>query len=137
MDEVVPTVATKAHAPESSCRSFVRIRNSESTGTFCTASPSSLAAFSTDECACSEHSTTRPGNACRAAARAARVEVDAVSSMCPCHSRGSPSSWASQSIVTTSSSVAAGEARQRIWVTFRVAASSSARIPGSEPVVAK
>jgi hypothetical protein len=46
-------------------------------------------------------------------------------------------SWATQSSTSSSSSVAAGEVRQSIAFTFSVAASTSARIPGSEPEVAK
>ena len=89
------------------------------------------ASFSTDECACSEHTTTLRPVAWRAAISAASVEVDAVSSMWPCHSRGMPISWATQSSTVTSSSVEAGAVRQRIATEFRVAASSSARMPGS------
>ena len=65
------------------------------------------------------------------------VEVEAVSSICPCHPDGRPSSCASQSSVSSSSSVAAGEVAHPIALTFSVAISSSARIPGSEPVFAK
>jgi hypothetical protein len=43
--------------------------------------PSIRAAFSTDECACSEHTTTLRPVTCRAAINAASVDVDAVSSM--------------------------------------------------------
>jgi hypothetical protein len=68
---------------------------------------------------------------------AASVEVDAVSSMWPCHPSGSPSSCRTQSTVRSSSSVDAGDARQRIATWFSVAASSSARIPGSDAVTAK
>ena len=59
------------------------IRNSASTGTVRYSSPRIRAAFSTEKCACSEPYTTPPGRIVRAAARAASVEVDAVSSMCP------------------------------------------------------
>ena len=50
---------------------------------------------------------------------------------------GSPSRSASQASVTSSSSWSAGEVRQRIPTWFSPAASSSARIPGSEPVEGK
>ena len=68
---------------------------------------------------------------------AAKVEVEAVSSMCPCQPLGSPSSSAVQSSTTASSSVDAGEVRHRIAIVFSVADSSSARIPGSDALVAK
>jgi hypothetical protein len=68
---------------------------------------------------------------------AVRVEIEAVSSMCPCQSEGSPSSSATQSSTTPSSSVAAGAVRHRIAIEFRVAASISARIPASVALVAK
>ena len=68
---------------------------------------------------------------------AASVPVDAVSSMCPCQPSGSPSSFAVQSSTTPSSSVAAGAVRHRNATEFKVAASSSARIPGGEAEVAK
>ena len=57
--------------------------------------------------------------------------------MCPCHPRGRPSSCASQSSVTCSSSVAAGEVDHAIAFTLNAAISSSARMPGSEPVMPK
>ena len=114
------------------------MRNASSAGALRTSMPSMRAAFSTDECACSEQTTTlRPGRSPGRAASAASVEVEAVSSMCPCQPGGRPSSWATQSRTVTSSSVEAGEVRQRIATEFSVAASSSARIPGSEPVTAK
>ena len=78
-----------------------------------------------------------PGRSSRAAASAASVEVEAASSMCPWRPAGSPRSCASQSRVTCSSSVAAGEVSQDIAFTFSAATSSSARIPGREPVFAK
>ena len=56
------------------------------------------------------------GRRCRAAVSAARVEVDAVSSMCPCRPSGSPRSCRSQSSASSSSSVAAGDVRQSIAV---------------------
>ena len=86
--------------------------------------------------ACSEATTTLRPVVCRAAISAASVDVDAVSSMWPCQPSGSPSSCRTQSTTRSSSSVDAGEARQRIATWFSVAASSSARIPGSEAVVA-
>jgi hypothetical protein len=43
--------------------------------------PSIRAFFSTEECACSEQTTTLRPVTCRAAIRAASVEVEAVSSM--------------------------------------------------------
>ena len=95
-------------------------------------------AFSTDECACSEQITARrSGTASRAATSAAKVEVEAVSSMCPCQPGGSPSSCASQSSTTTSSSVRAGLVRHRKPTWFRAAAIISARMAGSEAVLAK
>ena len=57
--------------------------------------------------------------------------------MCPCQPAGSPISWATQSATSNSSSVDAGAVRQRKPTLFSVAASSSARIPGSEPDTAK
>ena len=81
--------------------------------------------------------TARPGAPSGAAASAASVEVEAVSSMWPCQSCGSPSSCASHRTATYSSSVPAGEARQRIATAFSVAAISSARMAGSDELVAK
>ena len=75
--------------------------------------------------------------ASRAAITAASVEIEAVSSMCPCQPAGSPSSSAVQSSTTPSSSVEAGAVRHRIATEFSVAASSSARIAGSDELVAK
>jgi hypothetical protein len=63
--------------------------------------------------------------------------VEAVSSMWPCKPSGSPTSWRSQSRASSSSSVAAGDVRQSIAFTLSAAASSSARIPGSLPEIAK
>ena len=57
--------------------------------------------------------------------------------MWPWRPGGRPSSCASQSSVTSSSSCSAGEVRQRIPIWFRPAMSSSARIPGSEAVLAE
>ena len=68
---------------------------------------------------------------------AARVEVEALSSMWPCQPTGSPRRSATQSITTPSSSVAAGAVRHKNDTELSVAASSSARIPGSEALVAK
>ena len=99
--------------------------------------PSMRAAFSTAECACSEQTTALRPVMCRAATSAASVDVDAVSSMCPCQPSGSPSSCRTQSTMRSSSSVDAGDARQRIAFWFIAAASSSARIPGSDAVIAK
>ena len=106
-------------------------------GSSLVSSPSIRAAFSTDECACSEQRTREPPVTCRAAMSAASVEVDAESSMWPCHPPGSPSSWRSQSSVSSSSSVEAGEVRQMNATWLRVAASSSARIAGSAAEMAK
>jgi hypothetical protein len=53
---VVPAVAT-THATSSSGTS-VRMRSSSSTWTLRSSSPSMRAAFSTEECACSEQTTT-------------------------------------------------------------------------------
>ena len=125
--EVVPAVATTAQASSRSSAS-ARILNASSTGARRASSSSSRHAFATDECACSEATTTRaPGFACRAAASATIVHVEAVSSMWPCRPSGSPSSCASQSSVTSSSSCSAGEVRQRIPTWFNPALSSSAR----------
>ena len=138
--EVVPTVATTAATSPSATASAhrsARILNPASAGTLRICMSSSRAALSTDECACSEQTITRRPVACRAAASAAIVEVDAVSSMCPCHCDGSPSRSASQSTTRYSSSVAAGEVRQMNATWLRVAAISSAMIPGGEAVVAK
>ena len=55
----------------------------------------------------------------RAAASAASVEVEAVSSMWPCQSAGRPSSCATQRTATYSSSVPAGEARRGSRTAFR------------------
>ncbi len=135
--EVVPTVATTAHAPDRSSVS-TRIRNAASTGSLRTSSPAMRQAFSTEECACSEHTTTRrPGAASRAATSAAKVEVEAVSSMCPCQPSGRPSSCATQSTTCSSSSVSAGDVRHRNPTLLSVAAISSARMPGSSAVLAK
>ncbi len=113
------------------------MRSSASVGCLRSSIPSIRAALSTDECACSEQTTTLRPVTCRAAISAARVDVDAVSSMCPCQPSGSPSSWRTQSTVRSSSSVDAGDACQRIATWFIVAASSSARMPGSDAVIAK
>ena len=87
---------------------------------------------------CSEQTTTRlPGDAARAAASAVISPVEAVSSIWPWRPSGRPSRSASQASVTSSSSWSAGEARQRIPTWFSAATRSSARIPGSEAVVAK
>ena len=77
-----------------------------------------------------------PGRSVRAAANAATVDVDAVSSIWPCHPRGRPSSWASQSRTVSSSSVPAGDESHVIAFTFNAAVSSSPSTPGSEPVFA-
>ncbi len=134
--EVVPTVATTTAAPVRSSASR-RSRYSSSVGTCRTSIPRIRAAFSTEECACSEQTTRRLPVASRAAASAASVDVEAVSSMWPCQPEGRPSSCASQSRATSSSSVEAGAVRQRKPTEFRVAASSSARIPGSDAVAGK
>ena len=99
--------------------------------------PSIRASFSTEECACSEQTTTFRPVASRAVISAASVDVDAVSSMWPCQPSGSPSSCRTQSTVRSSSSVDAGDARQFSATWFRVAAISSARMPGSDAVTAK
>ena len=138
--EVVPTVATTAAVSSrasASASASGRMRNSASAGTLRSSRPRIRAALSTEECACSEQSTTPSGRSTRAAASAARVDVDAVSSMWPWNPSGRPTSSRSQSIVSSSSSVAAGPVRQSIAFTLSAAASSSARIPGSEPVIAK
>ena len=104
----------------------------------CSSSSSSFAALSAAECACSEQRTTRrPGRAARATASADSTPVEAVSSMWPWSSAGSPRSCASHSSDTSSSSWSAGEVRQRIPTWLSAAIRSSARTPGSEAVVAK
>jgi hypothetical protein len=65
------------------------------------------------------------------------VEIEAVSSMCPCRPAGSPSSCAIQSSTRSSSSVAAGPVCQTIVLTLRAAAMNSASTAGSEPLVEK
>ncbi len=99
--------------------------------------PSKSAALSIDECVCSEQRTTPFGRSVRAAASATKVEVEAVSSMWPCQSPSRPISSQSHSIVSSSSSVAAGPVRQSIAFRLNAAARSSARMPGSEPVIEK
>jgi hypothetical protein len=113
------------------------MRCSASAGAFRTSRPSSRAFFSTDECACSEQTTTLRPVASRAAISAASVEVDAVSSMWPCQPSGRPRSWRAQSTASSSSSVAAGAARQCSATELSVAVSSSARMPGYDAVTAK
>jgi hypothetical protein len=137
VEAVVPTVATTTAASDRFPSSSTRRRNSASHGTLRRRIPSIRAAFSTEECACSEHTTRSRPVASRAAISAARVEVEALSSMCPCHPAGSPTKSATHSSTTASSSVEAGAVRQRMATELRVAASSSARIPGSEALVAK
>ena len=137
VDDVVPTVATTAQAPERSSKSG-RSAYAPSTGVCRTSSSSSRAAFSVEECVCSEQTTTRlPGAAARAAASAVTRPAEAPSSMCPCIGSGSPSSCRSQSSVTSSSSCSAGEARQRMPTWLRPAIRSSARIPGAAAVEPK
>ena len=58
-----------------------RIRSSSSTGALRSSMPSIRAALSTEECACSEQTTTFRPVASRAAISAASVDVEAVSSM--------------------------------------------------------
>ncbi len=87
-------------ATSSSSSSSGRSRNSSSAGTLRSSIPSMRASLSAAECACSEQTTTFRPVSSRAAIRAVRVEVEAVSSMCPCQLAGRPSSWASQSRVT-------------------------------------
>ena len=62
--------------------------SSSSAATLRSSMPSMRAAFSTDECACSEQTTTLRPVTWRAAISAASVDVDAVSSMCPCQPSG-------------------------------------------------
>ena len=95
------------------------------------------APLATAEWACSEQTTSLRPVVSRAAIIAAIVPVEAVSSMWPCQPSGSPSSLAVQSSTTPSSSVAAGAVRHRNDTELSVAASSSARIPGSDALVAK
>ena len=84
------------------------IRSSSSTGTLRSSIPSMRASFSTEECACSEQTTTLRPVTCRAAISAASVDVDAVSSMWPCQPSGRPSSCRTQSTTRSSSSVDGG-----------------------------
>ena len=97
----------------------------------------SFAALATEKLACSEVRTMPPGRSSLAAASAAIVAVEAVSSMCPWRPSGRPKSWRSQSRASSSTSVAAGEVLQSMAFTFKAAMRSSARIPGSEPEMAK
>ena len=73
------------------------MRSSSSAGTLRSSIPSIRAAFSTDECACSEQATAFRPVTWRAAISAASVDVEAVSSMCPCQPSGRPSSCRAQS----------------------------------------
>ena len=111
--------------------------------------PSACTAFRTDEWA-SAVVYTRPGGApanplmrasgralSRAAASAEKVDMDAVSLIVPAKSCGSPMKARSQSSATSSSSVAAGELFHTIALTFSAAASSSPRMPGPDPEIAK
>src|SRR6266487_4475270 len=72
-----------------------------------------------------------------AAARAYRTPEEAVSLITPNNGWGKPSIWRSQSSVTCSNSVAAGEVRQSIALTFNALQSISPRMPGPEPVMLK
>ena len=91
--EVVPTAATTAQASLRSSPS-TRMRKASSTGAWRISRPRMRQARSMDECACSEATTTRrSGSAVRAAHSAASVEVDAESSMWPCHVAGKSSNW--------------------------------------------
>jgi hypothetical protein len=63
--------------------------------------------------------------------------MDAVSVLMPNHPSDKPSICRNQSVVTCSSSVAAGDVFQSIALTSSVAASISARMPGIEEEVAK
>ena len=112
--DVVPTVATTAQAPARSSAS-ARIRYAASTGTLRSSSPAMRQAFSTEECACSEQTTTRRPGA-RLARRDERGEGRR-SRPCPRCARASRragrAAGASQSSATSSSSVSAGPVRQR------------------------
>ena len=77
------------------------------------------------------------GFASRAAASASIVEMDAVSLMIPNHPSPSPSSWRSQSNVSCSSSVAAGDVFHSMAFVSSAAMSSSARMPGTDDEIAK
>jgi hypothetical protein len=161
---VVPTVATQASGSRPAARSAAmaaassagRMRYASSVAIFTTLSspsPSVSAPLSTDEWACSEQYTRsmgrsgRPaiprariassGFASRAAARASMVEMDAVSLMMPNQPLPSPRSWRSQSMVSCSSSVAAGEVFHSIALTSSAAMSSSARMPGMDDEMEK
>jgi hypothetical protein len=75
--------------------------------------------------------------ASRAAARAIRVEVEAVSVRRPSKPSGNPSPWRSQSTTMPSSSVPIGDVRHNIGFWLRAATSISARIPDDEADEAK
>ena len=65
------------------------------------------------------------------------VEVDAPSVSIPRQPSDIPRSCRSQSMTSSSSSVADGDVRHNIPFTFRAAVSASPRIPGPDPVIAK
>jgi hypothetical protein len=112
--------------------------------------PSTIAAFSIEEWACSEVyrrsrawptrplcRASSPGTASRAAARATSDDAEAVSWITPNRPSGRPRSCRSQSRTTVSSSVAAGDVRQSIPLTLRVAEIISPRMPGADEVIEK
>ena len=73
----------------------------------------------------------------RAAASAARLDVDAVSVKSPSNDAGRPSASRSQPTVTSSSSVAAGLVRHSMALATSVLMSISPRMPGPEAVDGK
>src|SRR5947209_13734862 len=79
---------------------------------------------------------SRPA-ASRAVASAAIVELEAVSRISPNQPAGKPSMSSTQASVRCSSSVAAGDVRQSMALTFSALAISSPTMPGPEPVMPK
>jgi len=115
-----------------------RIRNASSHSTLRTRIPSTCAALSTELCVCSEHTTTSRPVASRAAVNAVSVEVgrrvldvtvppvrEAEQLRHPVEHQG-PRARSRR-----------GRSANRIAVELSVAASSSARIAGSDELVAK
>ena len=65
------------------------------------------------------------------------VEMDAVSVIMPNQPSPMPKSWRSQSVTTSSSSVATGDVRQSMPLRFSAAVTISPRMPGTDAVLAK
>ncbi len=63
--------------------------------------------------------------------------LEAVSLITPLNPAGSPIACRSQSVASSSISVAAGDVRQSMPLTLRVAIRSSARIPGADELIPK